>query len=190
MCTSMTASRIESGKLELSKTRTHVTPVLARVAETIMPQVKSKHIDLKINIDEGIPNLEIDTRLIERAILNVLSNATKFTPDGGTVSITVFKQAGSVALSVTDSGMGIEPDELKNLFTKFHRTAAARDKAIQGTGLGLVIVKAIIEQHGGSVSVTSKVGEGTTFTILLPWTDSNSIQENIEAVADSRTAQH
>ncbi len=186
----LTASRIESGKLELSKTRTHVTPVLARVAETIMPQVKSKHIDLKINIDEGIPNLEIDTRLIERAILNVLSNATKFTPDGGTVSITVFKQAGSVALSVTDSGMGIEPDELKNLFTKFHRTAAARDKAIQGTGLGLVIVKAIIEQHGGSVSVTSKVGEGTTFTILLPWTDSNSIQENIEAVADSRTAQH
>ncbi len=176
----LTASRIESGNLELSKTRTHITPILMRTAETVMPQVNSKHIDLKITVSERLPDLEIDARLIERVLLNVMSNAIKFTPDGGTISIIAHKESKSVAVSISDSGAGIAPEELEKLFTKFYRTAAARDNAVQGTGLGLVIVKAIIEKHGGSVALTSKVGEGTTFKILLPSVESDPSQNDTD----------
>lgn len=182
----LTASRIESGNLQLSKSRTHITPILMRAAETVMPQVNSKHIDLKINVSDRLPDLEIDAHLIERVILNVISNAIKFTPDGGTISIAAFSESKSVAVAVSDSGTGIEPDELEKLFTKFYRTSAARENAVQGTGLGLVIVKAIIEQHGGSVSLTSRVGEGTTFTILLPTVESDALHEDSGSVAESR----
>ena len=174
----LTASRIESGNLQLTKTRTHITPILMRTAETVMPQIKNKHIDLKINVSDRLPDLEIDTHLIERVMLNIISNAIKFTPDGGTISISASSEQKSVAVSISDSGTGIEPEELEKLFTKFYRTNAARDNAVQGTGLGLVIVKAIVEEHGGSVALTSKIGEGTTFKILLPTVESDASQEN------------
>ena len=174
----LTASRIESGNLQLSKARTHITPILMRTAETVMPQINSKHIHLKMNLSDGLPDLEIDAGLIEQVILNILSNAIKFTPDGGTISVTASSESKTLAVSISDSGTGIEPDELQKLFTKFYRTSAARDNAVQGTGLGLVIVKAIIEQHGGSVSLSSKVGEGTTFTIHLPTIESGEIKES------------
>jgi signal transduction histidine kinase len=174
----LTASRIESGNLQLSKARTHITPILMRTAETVMPQINSKHIHLKMNLSDGLPDLEIDAGLIEQVILNILSNAIKFTPDGGTISVTASSESKTLAVSISDSGTGIEPDELQKLFTKFYRTSAARDNAVQGTGLGLVIVKAIIEQHGGSVSLSSKVGEGTTFTIHLPTIESDEIKES------------
>ncbi len=185
----LTASRIESGNLQLSKARTHITPILMRTAETVMPQINSKHINLKMNVSDRLPDLEIDTGLIEQVILNILSNAIKFTPDGGTISIAASSESKSLAVSVSDSGTGIEPDELEKLFTKFYRTSAARDNAVQGTGLGLVIVKAIIEQHGGSVSMTSKVGEGTTFTIHLPTIESDANQESFVSAPTSHHTQ-
>ena len=164
----LTASSIESGALQLTKTRIHLTSILMRAAEAVMPQVSAKRIDLKMHMGEGIPDLDLDAKHLERAILNILSNAIKFTPEGGIISVDVAADNNCVTISISDTGMGIAEDEMERLFTKFYRTSAARDNAVQGTGLGLMIVKAIVEAHGGRVAVFSKVGKGTTFQLILP----------------------
>lgn len=166
----LTTSRIESGDLQLTKSRTHITPILMRAAETVMPQMKAKNIDFKINILSRTPDINLDVRLIERALLNLLSNAMKFTPIDGTISLTADKEEDSLVITVADSGVGIPENEIQNLFTKFYRTSIARENAVQGTGLGLIIIKAVVEQHGGTINVTSEVGKGTAFKIHLPLT--------------------
>ncbi|TAN25296.1 MAG: GAF domain-containing protein [Actinomycetota bacterium] len=176
----LTTSRIESGNLQLTKSRIHITPLLMRTAEAVMPQIKSKNIDFKINVLSRVPDLDLDTALIERVLLNLLSNAIKFTPPEGTISLAAEKDGDSLAIIVTDSGVGIPEEELQNLFTKFYRTTVARENAVQGTGLGLIIIKAVVEQHGGTISVTSKIGEGTTFKILLPLIDSKLNTDNAQ----------
>ncbi len=173
----LTASRIESGALQLAKTKTHLTALLMRAAETVMPQVNLKSIRFNIRTGTGIPDTELDTNLLERAVVNLLSNAVKFTPQGGTISLNTVQAGEDIAIAISDSGIGIAEDEMENLFTKFYRTSSARYNAVQGSGLGLMIVKAIVEAHGGRVTVASKIGEGTTFTLLLP----------IEVGADSQT---
>ena len=165
----LTTSRIESGDLQLTKSRTHITPILMRVAETVMPQMKAKNIDFKINILSRLPDINLDVHLIERALLNLLSNAMKFTPIDGTISLTADIEEDSLVITVADSGVGIPENEIQNLFTKFYRTSIARENAVQGTGLGLIIIKAVVEQHGGTVNVTSEVGKGTAFKINLPF---------------------
>jgi signal transduction histidine kinase len=99
---------------------------------------------------------------------NLLSNAIKFTPAGGRVDVRVPERDGGVALEVADTGMGIGSDDQEHLFERFFRTKAAGEAAIQGTGLGLTIVKAIVDAHGGTISVESGEGKGTTFRVLLP----------------------
>ncbi len=164
----LTTSRIESGNLQLTKSRTHITPILMRTAETVMPQMKAKNIDFKINTLSRLPDISLDVNLIERVLLNLLSNAMKFTPIDGTISLTADTEGDSLVLTVADSGVGIPENEIQNLFTKFYRTSLARENAVQGTGLGLIIIKAVVEQHGGTISVTSEVGKGTAFKIRLP----------------------
>ncbi|NNN19808.1 MAG: GAF domain-containing protein [Acidimicrobiaceae bacterium] len=187
----LTTSRIDSGVLKLSKTWSHITPLLMRTTEAIMPQLSAKHIDLKVQIKDRLPDICADFQLLERAMLNLLSNAIKFTPDNGTISMTAFSESNGIAISISDSGVGIADDELNNLFTKFYRASTAQANAIQGTGLGLVIVKAIVEQHGGTVTVTSKLGEGSTFTLRLPISDSDpyqTVNESNEKVGDQTLA--
>jgi signal transduction histidine kinase len=99
---------------------------------------------------------------------NLVSNALKFTPDGGSVEVRLARRNGSALLQVADTGMGISDEEQRHLFQRFFRTAEATRNAIQGTGLGLAITKAIAEGHGGTVSVESVEGRGTTFTVELP----------------------
>jgi len=170
----LTTSRIESGDLQLTKSRTHITPILMRAAETVMPQMKAKNIDFKINILSRLPDINLDIHLIDRVLLNLLSNAMKFTPIDGTISLTADKEEDSLVITVADSGVGIPENEIQNLFTKFYRTSIARENAVQGTGLGLIIIKAVVEQHGGTIDVTSEVGKGTAFKIHLPLTQAES----------------
>lgn len=164
----LTASTIESGRLHLSRQRIHITPVLMRAAETMMPHVDIKGIKLEIMVADDLPDINADPALLERALVNIVSNAVKFTPTNGVISVNAYRLNGDLAISITDSGTGIAEQDIDKLFTKFYRTSAARENAVQGTGLGLSIVKAIVEEHDGSISVSSHLGEGTTFTILLP----------------------
>jgi signal transduction histidine kinase len=112
-----------------------------------------------------------DPAALERMVTNLLSNAVKFTPDGGRVSLAAHpddRDPGTVRLVVSDSGMGIPPADHERVFARFFRSSAANERAIQGSGLGLSIVRAIAEGHGGSVAVESAPDAGSTFTVTLP----------------------
>ena len=97
-----------------------------------------------------------------------MSNALKFTPPGGTVSLRLSQRGDAAEIEIADTGMGISDDDQVRLFERFFRTSAATEQAIQGTGLGLSIAAAIAEGHGGMIEVKSEIGRGTTFTIVLP----------------------
>ena len=101
-------------------------------------------------------------------MLNLLTNAVKFTPEGGKVSLEVRREDADLVFTVADTGVGIPEDEQDRLFTRFFRSSVATRMAIQGTGLGLVIVKRIVEEHGGTISIVSASDVGTTVTVRIP----------------------
>ena len=109
-----------------------------------------------------------DPVLLERAVLNLLTNAVKFTPDGGSITTLLTCDDLTAVLVVRDSGVGIPSDEVDQLFTRFFRSSTATSRAIQGTGLGLSIVQGIVDQHGGEVGLRSDEGRGTTVTVTIP----------------------
>ena len=106
--------------------------------------------------------------LIRQVIANLVDNAIKYTPAGGTVIIDAHQERGKQYLSVKDTGLGIAPTDQARLFERFYRARRQETLSIKGTGLGLAIVKSIVQQHGGEVAVESRLGEGSTFTIQFP----------------------
>ena len=125
-------------------------------------------------LDDGMRTpLSADRARLGQMLDNLLSNAVKFTPEGGIVTLRVQPDGDCVRLEVADTGMGIPADETEQLFSRFFRTSNATEQAIPGTGLGLTIVKALVEAHGGRISVESVEGSGTTFRIDLPSQDSS-----------------
>lgn len=163
-------SRIESGRLQLSVRETDLVAAVRRVAEGLAPQIKQAEVSLVLDMPESV-TLRADERRIEQVLVNLLSNAVKFSPDGGLVRVQVVERAGVVRLGVTDQGIGMPEKDVRRLFEKFFRSTTATERSIPGTGLGLAICKGIVEAHGGSISATSAVGEGTTMTVELPRAD-------------------
>ena len=130
---------------------------------------REKGVDILFSIDESLPRLMGDEELYDELFANLVSNAVKYPPNGGKVGVTLAKgDHGRVRFEVSDTGIGIPEEEMPRLFSEFFRAENAKAFAEEGTGLGLVIVKEILDLVGGAVSVRSKVGEGTTFTCLLP----------------------
>jgi len=158
--------RIEGGTLQLDR-RPIDCPALAQ--EVIGRQdalASSRGVHLQLAADADLPQVSADAGYLERALTNLLSNAIKFTAAGGTVEVHISVEGDWLAIAVRDSGSGIPPDELGLVFEKYKR---GRDSAgVEGSGLGLFIVKSVVEGHGGSVDVVSTVGDGSTFTIRLP----------------------
>jgi signal transduction histidine kinase len=141
---------------------------LAREAvEAARPHAMEKGVELRGEC-EAVPQLEADGARLGQVLDNLLSNAVKFTPAGGHVLLRTSARPGQALIEVVDDGMGIPPEEQARLFERFFRTESATNAAIQGTGLGLGIVQAIVTAHGGEVSVDSEVGRGTTVRVLLP----------------------
>ena len=134
------------------------------------PIAEQKGLTLASNLGALPETIEIDASRISQALDNLVSNAVKFTPAGGTVTMSAHATNGHVELAVRDSGPGIAAGDQERLFERFFRTADATDQAIAGTGLGLAITKAIVEAHGGSIELESAPGAGSTFRILLPVT--------------------
>lgn len=137
---------------------------------SIVPLLNHRDLELRVVHPEDPIHILGDADYLERAITNLLTNAIKFTPDGGTIttSVAVEPANGTCSLSVVDSGIGIPAEDLPKLFQRFFRSSNVRADAIQGTGLGLPIVKSVVEAHHGSIEVTSEPGLGSTFTIHLP----------------------
>ena len=161
-------SRLESGLIPPKKTDLAVTELLRDVSEVVSPQAGEKSIRLEADLAPVFFRVHGDHDMLYQAILNVVSNAVKYTPQEGRVAISTYLTDGSVVVEVADTGVGIPPEELDRVFEKFYRSSRAAQGA-SGTGLGLPLVKHIVETiHGGRVTVESEVGKGSVFRLYLP----------------------
>lgn len=178
-------SRIEAGQLDLARVPCDLVPVVETVWEAAVVQAQHRDLDLRLDLPEGPVVVEGDLAALERVVTNLLSNAVKFTPDGGRVELALAAEVppdagvpGSSAhgdevvpmarILVRDNGIGIPRSDQGQVFRRFYRSAAATDRAVPGAGLGLSIVRAVVDGLGGTVDVESQEGVGSTFTVWLP----------------------
>jgi PAS domain S-box-containing protein len=167
-------AKIESGQVELDCAVTAIAPLCHSSLTFIKQQALKKHIQLETKLPPQLPDLFIDERRIRQVLINLLNNAVKFTPEGGRITLEVTphlptsNDSGWVRIAVTDTGIGIAPEHIKKLFQPFIQVDSALNRNYEGTGLGLALVKRIVELHGGEVGLTSEVGVGSCFSIELP----------------------
>ena len=134
----------------------------------MQPQAQDRDITLQVTVEDNLPLISGNKSSIEAMFINLISNAIKYTHSGGQVSIGLKKDAQHLQIMVSDTWIGIEEKDILRIFDKFYRVGSERTKYISGSGLGLTIVKGVVDAHYGSINVKSAVGEGTTFTVLLP----------------------
>jgi PAS domain S-box-containing protein len=164
----LTLSRVQDRGLENHHVELDLREVVRAAHEVVAPTAERAGVEFGHDIPaEPVPYVG-DVDQLERVLVNLMSNAVKFSPDGGTVCTRLDTGHREARLTVSDTGMGIPDDEQGRLFTRFFRSSSARGRAIQGSGLGLSIAKAIVERHGGSIGVESEPGRGTRFTVRLP----------------------
>ena len=160
-------AQVDAGRISLEMTAVDLTGLVADAVEAVRPVAEEKHLELVADV-EPIEIPQADALRLGQVLDNVLSNAVKFTPAEGSVSVRAFLDGTHAVVEVEDTGMGIAPEDQARLFDRFFRTAAAGHMAIPGTGLGLAIAKAIVEGHDGTISLASEPGQGTTVRLELP----------------------
>src|SRR5262249_55769224 len=160
-------AREEAGGAKPAAAAVDVNAVVARVTEMMRPLAEAKGLRLSLNAAPDLPVSGDETRL-SQVFLNLLDNAIKYTPPGGTVAVDVARQDHQAVVQVRDSGIGIAPEYQPFVFDRFYRVDKARTRAEGGTGLGLSIAKTIVVGHGGTVALTSAPGQGSTFVVTLP----------------------
>ncbi len=156
--------KIEHGSMEYNFQRVHLPEILTPVVEDAQLYAAQKDIRLVCSIDNDLPELRADAERLSQVFSNLLSNAVKYTEAAGTITVRATKTTRGVAVSVADTGAGIPKEDLPRIFTKFYQARNAK----KGTGIGLALVKHLVEAHNGHVSVESELGKGTTFTVELP----------------------
>ena len=161
-------SKIEEGKKEYDFKETDIAQWMIQQIENFKKDEAQKEIKIRTQIPENIPRLSIDRDALSQALNNVLDNAVKFLTDKKEIDINMKSDEGNVILEVKDKGIGISHDELDKIFDKFYQGENTPMQSVKGTGLGLTIVKHIIEAHGGKVSVESKINQGSTFSLIFP----------------------
>ncbi|MBI2865201.1 MAG: HAMP domain-containing histidine kinase [Chloroflexi bacterium] len=154
---------------------------LAAIAAEVMPLFQAQAVDkgltMAVSVQPDLPQTWADPEGMEELLSNLVSNAIKYTPAGGEARVTLAAWEAELILSVSDTGIGIEPQDLPHLFEEFFRSRQAREMIHEGTGLGLSIVKAIVDAHGGRIEVRSRPGEGTTFVVALPvWVEGRGLR--------------
>jgi signal transduction histidine kinase len=164
-------SKIESSSLRIQREPHPVGPVIATATENLKTLLSERHIDLRVLVAPDLPEVYIDPDRISQVLTNLLSNAIKFSPDSGRIEVSATALRGSVRIGVKDHGEGIAPGNMSKLFQKFSQIDPSATRKAGGTGLGLVISKGIVEQHGGSIWVDSTPGHGSTFYFTIPIAD-------------------
>jgi signal transduction histidine kinase len=159
-------ARVDAGRLSLELQPVDLAKLASMAVESARPFAGRKNQTLRLEAQPDLPALQADPTRMNQLIDNLISNAIKYTPEGGTATVVVARSDGAIHVEVRDTGVGIPPDELENLFVRFFR--ASTSGVAQGTGLGLSIVKSIVEAHRGTIDVQSELGEGTTFLVDLP----------------------
>ncbi len=165
----LAVSHMDAGSWEQDESVVELRDVIAAGIEETEELRRGRDLTLRLRLDDGVPTLvRGDADQLRRVLVNLLSNAIKFTQDGGTIEIELSSLPDQLLLTVCDTGVGIPPDELEHLFTRFFRATTATSEAIPGSGLGLNITRSIVEQHGGDIVVTSVLDQGTLVEISLP----------------------
>jgi signal transduction histidine kinase len=160
------AYRLEVGLLQISKEFSDLGKLLANCSNDFSQEAEAQGLTFRWTVDELIPPLKVDGKQLCRVFSNLLANAIKFTPRHGSIDLNAVLQNEELLVTVSDTGIGVSPEDQKRIFTKYFR--AERASGFKGTGLGLTISKAIVEAHGGSIEVSSSEGEGSCFTVRLP----------------------
>src|SRR6266702_1512717 len=162
-------SKIEAGRMELELADFHLPSAIENALILVRERASRRGIRLGSTIDERLGMIAGDERKVKQVLLNLLSNALKFTPEGGRIDVTACLQDGAAEIAVTDTGVGIAPEDQDAVFEEFRQVGTA-DKKVEGTGLGLALSRKFIELHGGRIWVKSEPGTGSTFTFTLPLT--------------------
>jgi len=161
-------SRLESEPYAAEKDLLSVSEIIESVLTLLDIQVQKKGVTVRCEAPKDLPLIMADKELMTILIKNLLSNAVKFSAERGRIDI-VARDAGThLVLEVADEGIGIPPDDIPNLFTKFYRSGVAKEYGIRGTGLGLVLAKEAVDIHGGTIEMNSQLGVGTRVTVGLP----------------------
>ncbi len=164
----------------------NIRDVVLGIAERYRVPAEEKGLVLQIEIDDARPLIiSANAEELDRAVTNLVSNAVKYTPSGGRVTLTLAAQAEAARLKVADTGIGMSEEAQDHLFEEFYRAPNAKAQVKQGTGLGLVITKEIVERYGGTIRVSSAQGEGTTFTVLLPLMDAHQAKAQAAPAASA-----
>ena len=162
-------SRAISGKLRLEVKDINVEEVVRNAVETVRPAMAAKGLTLEASYEPGLPPISADADRLQQIVWNLMSNAIKFTPEGGVIKVSVARAGSSVELTVSDSGAGIAPEFLPHAFERFRQAETGTRRRYGGLGLGLAIVRHLVELHGGTVSAESEgEGRGATFRVRLP----------------------
>jgi signal transduction histidine kinase len=161
-------SRIEGGKLRLETRSIQMEKILHSVADMVQPQCNKKNLRLNLNIEPNVGLVLGDENRLTQVVTNLVSNACRYTPDGGCITLSLSSSSGAVRVDVADTGIGIAPEDQAKVFQRFYRASAPEVQEVAGTGLGLPISKMLVEMHGGRMWLQSEVGKGSTFTFILP----------------------
>jgi two-component system, NtrC family, sensor kinase len=160
-------SKIEAGRMDLEPTEFELRSAIENALTLVKERAHRHGIALVGRVDERLGVIRADERKVKQVLLNLLSNALKFTPDGGRIDVRAGVRDGGAEVAVTDTGIGIAPEDQPKVFDEFQQVGTA-SKKVEGTGLGLAISRKFIELHGGRIWVESQVGHGSTFTFTLP----------------------
>jgi two-component system sensor histidine kinase ResE len=156
------------GRLSLHCHPVQLSTLVEKIAEEWRPQMDDKGLAFQVEIPAELSLVEVDTRRLRWALINLVRNAWQYTPPGGSVKLQLYERDGQVVLDVTDTGLGISPGDRQHLFSRFYRVTNVTEDDVRGLGLGLYVTRAIIEAHGGDIHVVSEEGSGSTFSVILP----------------------
>ena len=182
--------RLESGKMEVKREPVAITPFLHGVANAVKTSADDRGIRLDVTSDPAINTVLTDSDKLERILLNLLFNALKFTPAGGKVEVKAKRENGELVLEVSDTGTGISEEQLPFIFDRFWQADTSSQRKYHGVGIGLALVKELVEIQGGKVAATSEIGKGTHFTLRLPYQESSQILEKVTSSAEVAAPAH
>lgn len=161
-------SLADAGELKMTFQAEDISRLIKETVTALNPKASIKDLTLTVNLPDVISPVNIDNHRIKQVLYNLLENAIAHTPGGGKINVTAREQGGMVYISVSDTGEGIPPEDLKMIFERFYRVDKSRARATGGSGLGLTISKRLVEAHGGTIKAESQVGQGSNFTFSLP----------------------
>jgi signal transduction histidine kinase len=161
-------ARSDVGRLAIQRQPTEVAPLVEDVVRTMRAQTEAGNQSLREDLPPGLPPIDVEPDRIRQILVNLLTNAHEYSPEGASISVAARAVGAEVEISVSDNGQGIPEDQIGRIFDRFTRGDAGLTQRVGGTGLGLAISKSLVELHGGSIAVESTVGVGSTFRVRLP----------------------